>query len=154
MPIGGLHPTGIPTTIHIGKPIHMVSTCPLCNLSFHCNNWVPSPCGHTYHRHCIVGKLQESCTLVSMVNPSCLACKQLFHPDWLACKQLFHPDWLMSWGFKANHSEVVQIESTLNSTVNRQESFGNLFNYYTDQALIAAKVFNDVEKTVLEPPLS
>lgn len=140
--VGTLHPKGIPTTLDIGTVVHKVSPCPRCCLGFHYNNWVPAPCGHTYHLHCLVFVLQECCSTLSMIVSVYLACKQVFHLDWMLC-----------WGFKAYHTKVQRLESILNSNEKRDEMFGQIFKIYIDEAPLAAKVFKDAEGAFVLPPI-
>lgn len=115
-----LEPIGIPTALSVGKSHHLVSRCPKCSLGYHCNNWVPAPCGHTYHPHCLLSCLE--------ISPSCLACKEVFHPDWLTC-----------WGYKTPNAEVEHMERFLNLSHQRTRMRDQLLSLYSVDSMVAAK---------------
>lgn len=64
-----------------------VTPCPVCCNSYHCFNWMPTPCGHTYHPSCLVALVSGGES-----PPKCFACKEAFVNDWLE-----------TWGFPSNY---------------------------------------------------
>lgn len=138
-PIGSLHPTAISTFIHSGDvSFHKISSCPRCSLGFHCNNWVPGSCGHSYHPHCLASLL-ECCGYCS---PYCMACNEVFYPDWLLC-----------WGINSKHKDLLHLESVLHIHGQRDILFENILKYYADQPMVASIVVDMVATSILEPPI-
>lgn len=125
---GAMAPVAIATALHVGARHHRISSCPKCFLGYHCNNWVPTPCGHTYHPHCLFSILHESSLRPVTIPPSCVACKQVFHPDWLVC-----------WGYDTEHHEVKVLEKTFAIEQQREKRFSQLLQFYTDDSAICLK---------------
>lgn len=86
-----MKPMSVVCPLQIEESYHPITECPICTLGFYCSNWVPTPCGHTYHPDCLFPLLRDDGSLA----PRCVACSQIFHPGWLKCwgaPQMAHPD--------------------------------------------------------------
>ncbi|KAL3676965.1 hypothetical protein R1sor_026913 [Riccia sorocarpa] len=98
LPCPALCPRYIPTPIEVTRTIFRLTSCPACNLGFHCFNFVPTSCGHAYHPPCILPLLAKAHTE---------------HPTCLACGERLHPDWIETWGFRVNAEHKVEVEAAL-----------------------------------------
>jgi hypothetical protein len=56
-----------------------VGPCPVCCNGYYNFNWVPAPCGHTYHPACLFPLVCDS----EDQAPSCRACGQYFPIEWM-----------------------------------------------------------------------
>ncbi|KAL3686962.1 hypothetical protein R1sor_013271 [Riccia sorocarpa] len=63
LPCPALCPRYVPTPIEITRTIFRLTSCPACNLGFHCFNFVPTSCGHAYHPPCILPLLAKAHTM-------------------------------------------------------------------------------------------
>ncbi|KAL3696362.1 hypothetical protein R1sor_010438 [Riccia sorocarpa] len=98
LPCPALCPRYVPTPIEVTRTIFRLTSCPACNLGFHCFNFVPTSCGHAYHPPCILPLLAKAHTE---------------HPTCLACGERLHPDWIETWGFRVNAEHKVEVETAL-----------------------------------------
>lgn len=89
-PCPPLNPTFVPTTTRTLVTQVSCSPCPVCCNGFHCNNWIPASCGHTYHPSCLFSLIGSSL--------SCAEC--------MACGTVFLNDWLQSWGLPTSEPDV------------------------------------------------
>lgn len=95
-----LSPRSIVTYVQTQDTHHPITECPICYLGYFCNNWIPTPCGHTYHPICLFSLIFADVESA----PKCVACLQVFHPAWLECwgaPQVNHPtvvDMAEKWG--------------------------------------------------------
>lgn len=89
-PCPKLSPTFVPTPTSIMATQFTFSSCPVCCNGYHCYNWVPASCGHTYHQSCLFPLIGAS-----MDSPRCLACNALFSNEWLR-----------SWGLRTYGEET------------------------------------------------
>lgn len=94
-PCGPVQPTYVLTATHTVLTQVSVSSCPLCCNGYHCNNWTPASCGHTYHPVCLFTHITTS-----SIAPSCVACGEPFSYDWLK-----------SWGVERGCMYTVTMDS-------------------------------------------
>ncbi|KAL3681661.1 hypothetical protein R1sor_024617 [Riccia sorocarpa] len=88
----------VPTPLELTRTIFRLTSCPACNLGFHCFNFVPTSCGHAYHPPCVLPLLAK---------------RHTEHPKCLACGERLHPDWLETWGVQVNTEYKAEVDATL-----------------------------------------
>jgi hypothetical protein len=93
------------TTSHPTITQYSVAPCPLCCNGFHCFNWIPASCGHTYHPACLFPLI-----LHSKAAPKCKACGEVFSHDWLQTWGLECQSILSSEGSASRETMVVDLK--------------------------------------------
>ncbi|KAL3678633.1 hypothetical protein R1sor_021589 [Riccia sorocarpa] len=97
-PCPTLCPRYVLTPTELTRTVFRLTSCPACNLGFHCFNFVPTSCGHAYHPPCVVPLLAKAHTE---------------HPKCLACGERLHPDWIETWGMQVNTVHKAKLEEGL-----------------------------------------
>ncbi|KAL3676315.1 hypothetical protein R1sor_026263 [Riccia sorocarpa] len=123
-----LVPRFIPTSTELSKTIFRLTTCPVCTLGFHCQNFMPTPCGHAYH---------PTCLLPILAKKEKLECLQ--------CKQSFHPHWCEAWGIEVTAEHKSKWEEL--DLEQQRTAFGEcLSEFYQNQSEHIAKQRRDLEE--------
>lgn len=115
-----LRPRFIATAVDLRQQLYKMSPCAVCLFGYHCNNFIPTSCGHTYHPACIMPLISRQDT----GTPRCVACNEIFHPDWLA-----------SWGLARPSSEVDKFAAVLDLDAQSQSFETAMRDLYREGAV-------------------